>query len=160
MTGDERRSFYRRGLNNFYLPYYDGLCGILGEDWQPFQGLRTIKEQDALYAKGRTVEPLGHAHRVTDAPGGASGHNYGCATDWTKFVEGKPLWLTIDAPEWREYENACEKAGVHWLGVTTKGLADYYHNEVRLKVSWTQVKQVLDTAGYGRAIDFIGQNLG
>src|SRR5688572_22238652 len=42
------------------------------------QGLRTVKEQDALFAKGRTTPgPI-----VTKARGGKSYHNYGLAIDF------------------------------------------------------------------------------
>ena len=41
------------------------------------QGLRTIAEQDALYAKGRTTP----GKKVTNAKGGQSVHNYGFAVD-------------------------------------------------------------------------------
>jgi len=40
-------------------------------------GMRTFEEQDALYAKGRTVP----GKQVTKAPGGKSYHNYGLAFD-------------------------------------------------------------------------------
>lgn len=40
-------------------------------------GGRTYKEQDALYAQGRTVK----GNRVTNAPGGSSNHNFGIAFD-------------------------------------------------------------------------------
>lgn len=42
------------------------------------QGLRTIAEQDALYAKGRTAPGL----KVTNARGGKSYHNFGTAFDF------------------------------------------------------------------------------
>jgi peptidoglycan L-alanyl-D-glutamate endopeptidase CwlK len=41
------------------------------------QGLRTVKEQDALYAEGRTLP----GEIVTNCPGGHSYHNYGLAVD-------------------------------------------------------------------------------
>ena len=45
------------------------------------QGLRTWEEQDALYAKGRTIPPLGPEYFVTRARGGQSYHNFGLAFD-------------------------------------------------------------------------------
>src|SRR5438105_4239472 len=41
------------------------------------QGLRSWPQQDALYAQGRTTP----GHVVTNAPGGTSWHNFGCAVD-------------------------------------------------------------------------------
>jgi len=50
------------------------------------QGLRTIAEQNALYAQGRTKPgPI-----VTRARGGQSNHNYGLAVDLCPFINGKP----------------------------------------------------------------------
>lgn len=48
-----------------------------GTPFKVYSGLRTFKEQDALYAKGRT-KPGGV---VTKAKGGQSMHNYGLAVD-------------------------------------------------------------------------------
>jgi peptidoglycan L-alanyl-D-glutamate endopeptidase CwlK len=50
----------------------------LGLDFRITQGLRTIDEQNALYAQGRTKSgPI-----VTNAKGGESFHNYGLAIDF------------------------------------------------------------------------------
>lgn len=47
------------------------------------QGLRTIEEQDALFAKGRDAEGnvINKAQVVTNARGGHSWHNFGLAVD-------------------------------------------------------------------------------
>ena len=50
----------------------------LGIDFRITQGLRTIDEQNALYAQGRTKPGL----IVTNAKGGQSFHNYGLALDF------------------------------------------------------------------------------
>ncbi len=49
------------------------------------QGLRTFAEQDALYAQGRTAA----GHVVTNARGGWSNHNFGCAVDCYPFLQGR-----------------------------------------------------------------------
>ncbi len=62
------------------------------------QGLRTFKEQDALYAIGRTL----HGKKVTNAKGGQSIHNYGFAVDICLIIDGKTaswyenneIWMT------------------------------------------------------------------
>lgn len=52
------------------------------------QGLRTIEEQNDLYAQGRTKPgPI-----VTKAKGGSSFHNYGVAIDVVELVDGKANW--------------------------------------------------------------------
>jgi peptidoglycan LD-endopeptidase CwlK len=60
------------------------------------QGLRTFKEQDDLFALGRTrVNPHGKTakkplgNRVTQAKGGQSVHNYGFAVDICLIIDGK-----------------------------------------------------------------------
>jgi peptidoglycan LD-endopeptidase CwlK len=53
------------------------------------QGLRTIKEQNELYAQGRTKA----GKIVTNAKGGQSIHNYGLAFDFCVFDDNKqPVW--------------------------------------------------------------------
>lgn len=59
------------------------------------QALRTFKEQDALYAQGRTNP----GKKVTKAKGGQSYHNYGLAFDFCLQVDGKDIsWDT--AKDW------------------------------------------------------------
>lgn len=52
------------------------------------QGLRTIAEQDALYAQGRTRP----GKIVTNARGGSSYHNYGLAIDLVEMRNGQANW--------------------------------------------------------------------
>ena len=75
------------------------------------QGLRTIAEQDALFAQGRTKPGL----VVTRARGGQSNHNYGLATDVVPFVDGKPNW---NAPNsvWVAIGHEGGKVGLEWGG--------------------------------------------
>ena len=48
------------------------ICAHQGLSLLVTQGLRTWAEQDALYAKGRTVKPIGPQYVVTKAKGGQS----------------------------------------------------------------------------------------
>lgn len=130
-----RRDKFRYGLYGVYLPYYESLCANLDEKWQPYSGFRDFDAQDILYAKGRTSIPLGKAFEVTNAKGGQSPHNYGCATDWTIFEEGRPIWLKKTDPLWQEYIQAIEKVGLR-CGVE---FGDVDHNELALSVSWAQI---------------------
>lgn len=52
-------------------------CADRGHDYYVISGTRTWKEQDALYAQGRTKP----GQIVTKAQGGQSNHNYGIAVD-------------------------------------------------------------------------------
>lgn len=56
------------------------------------QGLRTIAEQNALYAQGRTAP----GSKVTNALGGHSWHNFGLAVDCVPGVRGAAKWT----PNW------------------------------------------------------------
>lgn len=143
---NERRAKFRKGLSNLYLPIYDVLCNQLPSEWQPCQGLRTIEEQDALYAQGRTLP----GNIVTRAKGGESAHNYGCATDWCIFEEGKPIWDARDK-RWKDYEYACAKAGAKWGGI----FGDFPHNELPLTVSWKTVAIIRREKGEEEATQYI-----
>lgn len=52
---------------------------------------RTVKEQNELYAKGRTTR----GPKVTNARGGYSYHNYGLAFDAAPLVNGKIDWNNV-----------------------------------------------------------------
>lgn len=51
------------------------------------QGLRTIEEQNDLYAQGRTKQ----GKKVTNAKGGSSFHNYGLAVDFCLLIDDKDI---------------------------------------------------------------------
>lgn len=159
-----RRQIYRSGLNSLYLPIYDGLCNQLGPDWQPYIGVRSSKQQEDLYAIGRTVPGANVSPEhlmgdtVTNAKPDDSPHNYGCATDWCLWDEkGNPYWPPISHPRWKEFEQACAKAGAGWGGhFHTK---DGPHAELSLKVSWKKVGEVFADKGLDTALAFIRENI-
>lgn len=91
-----------------YTPFYDKLCELLGPQWQPTSGYRSFDDQAQLYNKGR-VWP---GNIVTKAAPGLSFHNYGLATDWEYFVDGKYAPIGFRDPLWNEYIEACEKVGL------------------------------------------------
>jgi peptidoglycan L-alanyl-D-glutamate endopeptidase CwlK len=81
------------------------------------QGLRTYKEQDELYAKGRTKPgPI-----VTQARGGQSNHNFGLAVDLCPFTGDKPDWNAPMAV-WAAIGAAAEARGLEWGGQWKKFL--------------------------------------
>ncbi len=76
------------------------------------QGLRTIAEQDALYAQGRTKPGA----IVTKAKGGSSFHNYGLAIDFAILTD-KDGNGTFDDLSW-DIKRDNDKDGVaDWLEV-------------------------------------------
>lgn len=94
------------------------------------QVLRSFKEQDDLYALGRTVvnsngksasRPMGY--KVTNAKGGDSIHNYGFAIDFCLMIDNKEAsWDDVKdfdddgVADWKEVVNIFKKYGWSWGG--------------------------------------------
>lgn len=82
------------------------------------QGLRTIEEQNEIYAQGRTKP----GKVVTNAKGGSSFHNYGIAFDFALLFDidgnGKYETLSWDEtnPYWKQVVKAFEGKGWFWGG--------------------------------------------
>lgn len=101
------------------------------------QGLRTWEQQDRLYAKGRTIPPLGKRYIVTNGKGGQSYHNFGLAFDVVILDDlGKPMW-DAEHPSWRLVGEIGKSVGLAWGGdwKTLKDLAHFeYTCDLSLKV--------------------------
>ena len=111
------------------------------------QGLRTIAEQDALYAQGRTKPgPI-----VTKAKGGSSYHNYGLAIDFAILTDkdgnGTFEDLSWDikrdndkdgVADWLEVVKIFEAAGWTWGGKWAT-LKDYPHLQKTFGYTWQQL---------------------
>jgi peptidoglycan L-alanyl-D-glutamate endopeptidase CwlK len=86
------------------------------------QALRTIAEQDALFAQGRTKPgPI-----VTYARGGHSYHNYGLAFDFAVLQDGKETWnakVDVNGDQKADYVQLGElgeSLGLEWGGRWTR----------------------------------------
>jgi peptidoglycan LD-endopeptidase CwlK len=84
------------------------------------QGLRTIAEQNALYAQGRNGDKR---PKVTNAKGGSSIHNYGLAIDFCLLIDNKEIsWDTAKdrdkngQADWLEVVTTFLRAGWAWGG--------------------------------------------
>ena len=92
--------------------------------------LRTFSEQNALYAKGRTMP----GKKVTIAKAGQSYHNYGMAVDFTLIKDGKAIWERGEdfdgdkLPDWMEVVSIFKSYGWAWGG-DFKSIKDYPHFE-------------------------------
>lgn len=107
------------------------------------QGLRTIAEQDALYAQGRTKPGA----VVTNARGGYSYHNYGLAVDfalllpngssvsWDMFRDGNNNLIA----DWQEVEQEAKALGFEWGGEWAS-FKDYPHFQMTFGLTLTQLR--------------------
>jgi peptidoglycan L-alanyl-D-glutamate endopeptidase CwlK len=93
-------------------------------------GVRTLADQQALFAKGRTVPGI----RVTNVDGVRSRSNhqphedgFGHAVDLTFLVDGKPSWET--SLPWRLYGEMAKALGLKWGGEFTT-ITDRPHIEL------------------------------
>ena len=102
-------------------------CKAQGIDILITQGLRTVEEQDALFAQGRlglaqvnglrkkaSMAPIGPKEntKVTNARGGQSFHNFGLAIDFVPLLSmGKANWNTKD-PSWMKVRQIGKALGL------------------------------------------------
>ena len=108
-------------------------------------GNRTWKEQDALYAKGRT-QPGG---KVTNARGGYSNHNFGIAADFGVF-SGKVYLDESDPARADKVHRACaahaEDCGLDWGG-HWQSFQDTPHYEIHTVLSLQQKRERFQQKG-------------
>jgi peptidoglycan L-alanyl-D-glutamate endopeptidase CwlK len=86
-------------------------------------GLRTFKEQDELFAQGRTAP----GNKVTNAKGGFSNHNFGIAFDIGVFEGTKYLG---DSPKYKAVGVLGMELGLEWGG-NWKTIVDQPHYQLR-----------------------------
>lgn len=94
--------------------------------------LRTLTEQAALFALGRTrpgpdvtkARPLGR--KVTWARPGTSAHNFGMAVDFVPIYAGKPVW-SDRSPLWHQLGELGEACGFEWAGRWPKRIREFPH---------------------------------
>lgn len=107
------------------------------------QGLRTIAEQDALYAQGRTKP----GSIVTNARGGYSNHNFGWAIDFALLLpDGRTVsWDTLrdddkdSLPDWSEVVDEAKKLGFEWGG-DWRSFTDLPHLQMVFGLTTTQLR--------------------
>lgn len=116
------------------------------------QTLRTIEEQDALYAQGRTKS----GKIVTNAKGGQSIHNYGLAFDIVLLYDkdGNGTFETASWDERKDFDKNGKKdwfevvdffkaRGWNWGG-SFKLIYDSPHFEKTFNNSWQKLKEKID----------------
>jgi hypothetical protein len=105
----------------------------LGIKLRVTSGFRTWKEQDELYAQGRTKA----GSIVTNAKGGQSNHNFGTAIDVVPIVGGKADWNT---KRWNDIAKVGKEVGFVWGG-DWKGLVDKPHFEMNFGNTLAQLRK-------------------
>lgn len=110
-------------FKNFITDAEQGLGIIL----RVTQGMRSIAEQDELYASGRTRS----GKIVTKAKGGQSYHNYGLAVDLVELVNNGADW-SYDMGKLKPY---AQKYGIGWGGDWV-GFKDFPHFDKTFGYNW------------------------
>ena len=139
-----RRNQFRKGLSPVYVRFYDALCELLPEHWQPVSGLRSYELQARLYSQGRSTA----GKIVTKAKPGWSWHQYGLASDWEYFPEGRYTPIPYDDPMWIEYQQICDKVGVRCLDFERQ------HNQYATTLTIKDILEVYASHGQ-RGVDDI-----
>ena len=102
-------------------------CGEQGIELLIVQAKRTVAEQDALYAIGRTRP----GKAVTNARGGYSWHNFGRAFDVAIVKDGKPDWS--DTASYNKVGALGQSLGLVWGGSFGDSGHFEYHPGLTLK---------------------------
>lgn len=162
----------RTGLWPFFADKVDQVLAQAAEMGLPpcdaFMGLRSHEQQDALYAKGRTVKntdgvtperPMGIT--VTNSRGGESWHNYGVAVDIVFRPGGKWSWDYRGLP-YDALGAIVQAAALEWGGAWPEPKTDMPHAELRaglliaraqalyaaggLPAVWSEIQKRMETA--------------
>lgn len=112
--------------------------------------LRTIAEQDALYAQGRSKP----GKKVTNAKGGQSYHNFGMAIDICLILDRKEVsWDTLKdydgdkIPDWMEVVAIFKTRGWEWGG-DFKSIKDAPHFQKTFGYTTAKLKAMIKGGGY------------
>ena len=147
-------SYFKRVDLNVMYPHFVDMCQKLqaaclarGVAYYATSGMRTVEEQEALYAQGRTKP----GQIVTKARGGQSYHNFGIAMDFTFDKDQTRAGLQPDwSPEsYVVLGEEAVKLGLEWGGVWK--FKDLPHVQIPLnKVGLTlaDLQKLYATGGY------------
>lgn len=116
--------------------------------------LRTFKEQDELYAQGRTKK----GKIVTNSKAGQSYHNYGLAVDIVMLLDkdGNGTYETADwntiedwdkdgIADWLEVVSVFNKYGWTWGFIKNGKRWDLPHFQKTFGYDWRQLRKLYDT---------------
>jgi hypothetical protein len=141
----------REKLHPQFLLRFDQLMNELSPQWCPYQGIRTMQQQQQLYLQGRGTPGL----KVTNAKAGESPHNWGCAVDLTIWTAtGHPIWSHAS---WGELEDKCQKFALEWGGWWVS-FPDRFHIELPLRIKWKDIGDTCRLYGEAVALQKIKEN--
>lgn len=117
-------------------------CATVGIEVLIYCTYRSEKEQEVLYAQGRTTpgpnprasKPMGNV--VTNARGGQSWHNFRAAFDFVPLVGGKAAWN--DKGLYETCGKIAESLDLEWAGRWTGSLRETAHCQFRDGLSLAQ----------------------
>lgn len=115
---DQRIATLHPAVRQLATDFINAVDDELGIQLRMTQALRTIAEQDNLYAQGRTKP----GKVVTNARGGTSFHNYGLAWDVVEIKAGAANWNT----DWKKISAIASRMGIEWGG-NFKSIVDKPH---------------------------------
>lgn len=121
------------------------------------QGFRTMEEQAAIYAQGRTKP----GPKVSMAPAGYSPHNYGLAIDFALVTKDgkKAIWdanTDFDGDkraDWLEIVDEAKKLGFEWGGDWTGGFVDRPHLQMMFGLTIKDLRAGKRPAEDGKAVE-------
>lgn len=123
-------------------------CKARGVEYWAISGYRDPKEQEALYAIGRTTELT--RKPVTNAKPYTSAHNYGLAIDFALDKDQTKAGLQ---PSWeiKDYEVLAEEARKLGLmpGMDFKTFKEGPHVQVKLRHKFSELETILKKEGLG-----------
>lgn len=135
-TRDPRSEATIARLNPQVQPYARELvkkAALSGIQIKIINGMRTYKEQNALYCKGRNIPYCKGLYKpgliVTNAKGGYSNHNFGIAFDIGIFDGNKYL---PESPKYNEVGKIGKALGLEWGG-DWQTIKDRPHFQLRPK---------------------------
>jgi peptidoglycan L-alanyl-D-glutamate endopeptidase CwlK len=138
----------RAEAKEIYIAIYNALKGRAAVRFT--HTLRTIAEQDALYAQGRTKP----GKKVTNAKGGQSYHNFGLAIDICLILDGKEVSWDISKDydgdkiaDWMEAVAIFKSRGWEWGGDWAK-FRDAPHFQKTFGKTTSQLKAMMKGSGY------------
>lgn len=115
---------------------------VVFEAWQQgiyvliTQSYRSISEQDALYAQGRTKP----GKIVTNAKGGQSFHNFGLGLDFALYTQdGKDVSWDDSSAAWKKVVQLFKSKGFEWGG-DFKSFKDTPHLQMAFGFSLAQLR--------------------